>query len=141
MWTSLSSNLPERLARGPTAWVGALEVGAAFVLLAGLTLVDPLGRLLLALGATVVLAVGLRDLFLRPTVVADRDGLIIVDGLARVQARWADVERLRIVTDRRAPLLEVDLGARVVVLGRRRLGAAPYLVLEELEALRADLGA
>lgn len=111
-------------------------MGAAVVLLAGLTLVDRLGQLLLALGAAVVLAVGLRDLLLRPTLVVDRDGLILIDGLARVQAPWADVERLRIVTDRRTPLLEIDLGARVVVLGRRRLGAAPYLVLEELEAMR-----
>lgn len=137
----MTSEIPPRVVIGPVARVGAIEVGVGVVLLAGLTLVDPLGRLLLALGATVVLAVGLRDLFLRPTLVADRDGLVIVDGLARVQARWADVERLRIVTDRRAPLLEVDLGARVVVLGRRRLGAAPYQVLEELEALRTDPGA
>lgn len=128
--------MPERLVIGPAARVGALEVGAAVVLLAGLTLVDRLGQLLLALGAAVVLAVGLRDLLLRPTLVVDRDGLILIDGLARVQAPWADVERLRIVTDRRTPLLEIDLGARVVVLGRRRLGAAPYLVLEELEAMR-----
>ncbi len=133
----MTSPVPDRLAVGPAARVGVLELAAAVVLTAGLTLVDPLGRLLLALGAAVVLAVGLRDLLLRPTLVADRDGLVVVDGLARVRAPWADVERLRIVTDRRAPLLEIDLGVRVVVLGRRRLGAAPYLVLEGLEALRA----
>jgi hypothetical protein len=48
------------------------------------------------------------------------------------------VTRLRVVTDRRAPLLEVDLEHRVLVLSRGRLGRSPHEVLDELEALRVS---
>jgi hypothetical protein len=41
-----------------------------------------------------------------------------------------------VITDRRTPLLELDLDHTVVVLSRRRLGTAPYLVLEELDTVR-----
>ena len=57
-------------------------------------------------------------------------------GLRRVHAAWPAVERLRVVTDRRTPLLEIDLGGTLVVLGHVRLGRAPADVLAELLALK-----
>lgn len=101
--------------------------------------VDPLGRLLLLPAAGLLLALALRDLLLRPTLTGTTDGLTLVTGLHRVTVPWADVEVLRVVTDRRAPLLEIDLGDTVVVLSRGRLGAPPYAVLEDLQELRATL--
>jgi hypothetical protein len=108
------------------------------LLLAGSALVvvlvpaPPLGRVLLVPAVLALVALGLRDLLLIPTLAADLEGLTI----AKQRYPWADVPRVRVITDRRTPLLELDLDHTVVVLSRRRLGTAPYLVLEELEALR-----
>jgi hypothetical protein len=41
-----------------------------------------------------------------------------------------------VVADRRAALLELDLGSVTVVLSRRRLGCPPVQALEQLEAAR-----
>jgi hypothetical protein len=122
---------------------GPTRTAAVLLLLAGcaaalLSLVaDPAGRVLLLPAAALVVALGLRDLLLRPVLQADASGLEVVTGLRRLQAPWSDVERLRVVTDRRTPVLELDLGTAVVVLGRLRLGRAPVDVLDELQALRA----
>ncbi|MCU1594726.1 MAG: hypothetical protein JWO12_2118 [Frankiales bacterium] len=122
---------------GPSLAVGASElVAGAMALLLGLQL-DPLA-LLLAVPTFVVLAgLGTRDLLLRPTVRASATSLTVVRGLGRITVDWEAVERVRVVTDRRTPLLEIDLGDTLVVLSRTRLGAPPYLVLAELDALRA----
>ncbi|MGZ6826830.1 MAG: PH domain-containing protein [Mycobacteriales bacterium] len=105
-------------------------------LLAGTTRADPVGAVLLVPAGVLALASGLRDLLLTPALRADATGLEVVDGLHRRRLPWAQVEGLRVVTDRRTPLLEVDAGEVLVVLSRRRLGASPYQVLEELQALR-----
>ena len=120
----------------PARAVGWLEVLAAVVVAGAALGLDVLGQLLALPAALLLLGVGLRDLLLRPTLAADADGLTVVNGARHVAATWAEVERLRVVTDRRAPLLEIDLGEAVVVLPRRRLGAAPAVVLDELTALR-----
>ena len=117
----------------PARTLGWLELLAAALVVVAAVQLDGLGQLL-ALPAALLLAVlGCRDLLLRPTLRADEHGLLVVAGLRRIEASWDDVERLRVVTDRRAPLLEIDLGSTVVVLPRRRLGVAPYLVLEQLQ--------
>lgn len=117
------------------AWLGV----AAGLLLLGLTAaVPPVGRLLLVPAGLLLVALGIRDLVLRPTLQADHEGLTVVDGLHRRKATWETLERLRVVHDRRAQLLELDLGDTVVVLSRRRLGQPPYLVFEQLELLRPD---
>ena len=123
------------------SWAPARSLGWLEILAAGLVVIaaaglDHLG-LVLALPAAALLAgLGARDLVLRPTLHADDHGLVVMSGLRRIEAVWGDVERLRVVTDRRAPLLEIDIGTAVVVLPRRRLGVAPYLVLEQLERLK-----
>ena len=113
-----------------------LQVGLAAALLAVVPVVDPAGRLLLVAAGLLLGALGVRDLVLRPVLVADATGLRLVQGLTRRQVPWSSVEGMRVVTDRRAPLLELDLGQTVVVLSRSRLGRAPYLVLADLEAAR-----
>ena len=120
----------------PSRALGWLAVvGAVLVVGASLGL-DGLGQLLTLPAAALLAGLGAWDLQVRPTLVADSEGLTVAVGLRHVAVPWKDVERLRIVTDRRAPLLEIDFGDSVLVLPRRRLGVAPYLVLEALEQLR-----
>lgn len=111
----------------------ALAVG---LLAAAVSVVDPTGRLLLVPAGLLLLVLGLRDVLLSPVLTAGPAGLQVVQGWSRHDVPWSAVEGLRVVTDRRAPLLELDLGDTVVVLSRSRLGRAPYLVLAELEACR-----
>ncbi len=123
---------------GPSGVAGVLQLLAAVALavVGAVGVLDRPGQLL-AVPVVLGLAVaGTRDLVLRPVVRADVAGLSVVTGVRRVRVAWYDVERLRVVTERRAPLLEVDLGEVLVVLGRRRLGRAPEAVLAELQQLR-----
>jgi hypothetical protein len=82
-------------------------------------------------------ALGLRDLLLVPTLEADAHGLVVAGGLTKQAYPWSQVIRTRVITDRRTPLLELDLEHALVVLSRRRLGAPPYLVLEQLDEIRS----
>ena len=123
---------------GPSGVAGVLQLLAAVALavVGAVGVLDRPGQLL-AVPVVLGLAVaGTRDLVLRPVVRADVAGLSVVAGVRRVHVAWYDVERLRVVTERRAPLLEIDLGEVLVVLGRRRLGRSPQAVLAELQQLR-----
>ena len=128
----------EPLTFGPSSALGWLQVGMGVAVLCVTATADPAGRFLLGPASALLVTLGVRDLVLRPTLSAGRDGLTVVDGLHRRVVTWAEVEQVRVVTDRRAPLLELDLGDTVVVLSRRRLRMPPSLVLEQLEQLRAD---
>ena len=113
--------------------LGAAGLLALVLLLGGLELAGAV----LAFPVMLALAgMGLRDLLLRPVISADSDTLTVVRGLRRVRTEWPDVARVRVVTDRRAALLELDLDGALVVLSRRRLGRAPADVLAELDAVR-----
>ena len=115
----------------------ALLLLAGAVLLALVALAaDPHGRLLAAPAALLLAALGLRDLLLRPVLAAGAWGLEVVTGLRRRHVPWHSLEGLRVVTDRRTPLLELDLGTTLVVLPRSRLGRDPQEVLAELDAVR-----
>jgi hypothetical protein len=113
-----------------------MELVLGLALLAGTTLADPVGRLLLLVAGAVALLVGARDLLLRPVLSADDSGLTVVDGLRWRTAPWGTVAALAVITDRRTPLLSVDLGDTLIVLSRRRLGAAPADVLAIILARR-----
>ena len=111
--------------------------GLAVLLAAAAVFSDLPGRVLtvpMLLGTLAVLG---RDLALRPVLAADETGLSLVVGVGRVVVSWPEVERLRVVRERRTPLLEVDLGASVLVVAPGRLGVAPEEALEQLQALRA----
>jgi hypothetical protein len=120
----------------PRSWWGWGQLAGAGIALAVLPGVDQLSWVIVLPVAAGAAASGLRDLLLSPVLTADADGLLVVDGVRRVRAGWSEVERLRTVQDRRTPLLELDLGDRVVVLTARRLGAPVDEVLEALEELR-----
>ena len=113
----------------------ALLVGAVVVVLGSL-LTDSAGRVLALPAALLLAAAAARELVLQPVLRADPDGLEVVVGLRRHRVAWDDVERLRVVRDRRTPLLEIDLGSTLVVLSRARLGRSPDDVLAELSALQ-----
>ncbi|MGB8650185.1 MAG: PH domain-containing protein [Mycobacteriales bacterium] len=124
------------MSASPSPWYGGLlaALGVALAVVALGT--DPLGRVLLVPAALLLVGTGARDLLLRPTLTADEHGLSVVDGVRRRQVPWEQLERVRVVRDRRTPVLELDLGAHLVVLSRRRLGAHPDVVLTDLERLR-----
>ena len=125
MWT-------EPAAWGPPRWHGWLVLGSGLLSLGLLPAVDTAGRLLVGAFALALTAFGARDLLLDPVLEVGEDGLRVVDGLRRVSVPAAQVERVRVVTDRRTPLLELDLGATIVVLSARRLGAPVEAVAAEL---------
>jgi hypothetical protein len=109
----------------------------AGVLAAATALSDPGGRLLTAPAALAALVLGLRGLDRRPLLLADAGGIAVRDGWRRLTAPWDGVERMRVVRDRRAALLELDLGHTLVVLSQARLGRLPEDVLTELLAVRS----
>ncbi len=120
---------------GPGRTGSVLLLLAAVGLLAGATAADPAGRLLLVAAALWLAVLAGRDLLLAPVLDADLEGLRVVDGWRRLEVAWSGVEDVRLVTDRRAPLVELDLGDRLVVLSRRRLARLPSEVVDELTAL------
>ena len=120
---------------GPGRTGSVLLLLAAVGLLAGATVADPAGRLLLVAAALWLAVLAGRDLLLAPVLDADLDGLRVVDGWRRIEVAWSGVEDVRLVTDRRAPLVELDLGDRLVVLSRRRLARSPSEVVDELTEL------
>jgi hypothetical protein len=99
----------------------ALGSGNAFVVIAGVLLV----------------LAGL-DFWYGPPLVADREGLQLRSGPGRtLRIPWADVESVESTTSTsrgllRLASLEIDLGDRLVVLSRHRLGADPDEVAVEL---------
>ncbi len=111
------------------AWA---QVATSVVVLALSSVADPAGRFLLVPAALVVLALGLRDALQRPVLRASDDGLEVVSGRHRVRCPWADVEQVRVLRDRRTPLLEIDLAGTLVVLSGRRLGVPPAQALAAL---------
>ncbi len=118
-----------RLARGLLATAAVLAIVTV--------LSDPAGRLLAGPAAVVALVLGVRDLRAGPVLLADADGVSVNTGWRRVHAGWSEIERMRVVRDRRAELLELDLGRTVVLLARTRMDRLPPDVLTDLLAVRA----
>lgn len=128
---TLVVEVPRRRAYGLLGFAGVLLVVAL--------LSDAAGRLLAVPAAIAVLALAVRDLRSGPLLVADADGVEVLAGLRRIRVPWAQVERLRVVRDRRAELLELDLGGTLALLSRQRLGRLPDDVLTDLQAIRRTL--
>jgi Bacterial PH domain len=131
---------PHELRVDPPRRNTVLAALAGLVALVALVAADTGGRLLVVpvlLGAA---AFVVRDLVGGPLLRADAEGLDVLDGVRRVRVAWGDVERVRVVKDRRTPVLEVDTGNRVVALSGTRLGQHPADVVEALEAHRARWG-
>ena len=134
---SLVRVLPPALSVGPPR-ERLLATASAVVLLTAAFLGSDLpGRVLTGPVRRAAVAVLARDVLLRPVLSADGAGLTVVSGVRRVQVPWGEVERLRVVTDRRTPMLEVDLGETVLVVPRGRLDQPLDEVLDGLRALRS----
>ena len=118
----------------PRRVYGLLALAFALLMVAALS--DTAGRLLTAPAAFVVLGMAVRDLLGGPVLVADSHGLRLLQGMRRVRAPWSQVERMRVVKDRRTEMLELDLGSTLALLSRHRLGRYPDEVLADLLALR-----
>jgi hypothetical protein len=93
--------------------------------------------------AGVLLAMAGLDLWFGEVLCVDADGLALSRGpTGRDRLRWDEIERIEATstTSRgvlRLSSLEIDLGTRLVVLSRHRLGADPAQVAEILRSLRA----
>ena len=124
------------LTAGPSRLITATLLTGAGVLTVVALLADPAGQLLALPAALVLAALAVRDLTLRPVLLVDEGGVVVVIGLRRRRVPWDRVEEVRVVRDRRTPLLEIDLTDEVVVLSRLRLGRSPDDVLAELLALQ-----
>jgi hypothetical protein len=130
---------------GPSPALGGLElllgIGALLGAVAGLlgsgggSSTAP-GLVLLVVAGLLLVGVGLRDLLLTPVLAADSAGVQVRATLTRDTTTWQQVDGLRVVRDRRVPLLELDLAGQLVVLSRRRLGRHPDEVLTALEQVR-----
>ena len=108
----------------------------ATVLAVVTALSDPAGRLLAGPATVAVLALAVRDLRSGPVLRADAVALEVLQGVRRTRVVWAQVERMRVVRDRRAELLELDFGDTLALLSRQRLGRLPDEVLADLIAVR-----
>lgn len=104
--------------------------------------VDPTGRWLVWAAAALLFGIAAVDVLIRPRLRADSTGLTVRSLTGRRVARWAEIElSLRRLPrfGRSVPTLELELDGDLIVLGRRELGADPELVVQQLEAIRADL--
>lgn len=118
---------------------GLLALAALLALVAVLS--DAAGRLLAAPAAVAVLVLALRDLRSGPVLRAGPEGVEVLQGVRRLRTPWPQVERMRVVRDRRTEVLELDLGRTLALLTRARLGRPPAEVLTELLAIRRDAAA
>ena len=130
----------ENLTIAPPRQITALMTVGMAALAGTAALADPAGQVLALPGALLLAVLIVRDLTLGPVLRADRDGLTVLSGRRQLQVPWADVVAMTVQTTRRTPVLDLDLGATVVVLGRGRLGRAPSEVLAHLRVLQAQAG-
>jgi hypothetical protein len=133
---------PERLSYAvPPGTVAALAAGSVLAFVAAPYVTGP-GRALFVLAGVAAAAETLRSLLLRPTLVADADGVTVATGLTRRRHPWPAVTAVGTLAPpsgggrlrRRANALEIDLGDRLVVVPGYRLGAPVDEVAAELTA-------
>ena len=124
------------LVLGPPRQITGLLALLAAAFAVGAAVADPAARVPLVPGALIAAVAAGRDLVLRPVLRADQQGLTLLATWRQVSVPWSGVAAMTVRTDRRTPVLDLDLGVTVVVLSRVRLGRAPSAVLAELRALR-----
>jgi hypothetical protein len=120
--------------------LGAIGLGLALAVFA----VDTAGRLLIGAAAVLVLGLTLRDVLLRPRLAAGPGGVVVRRLGGRTELDWPEL-RIQVRTTRRYGvknrLLELDTAGGpdddglLVLLGRRELGADPEEVAAALRGL------
>jgi hypothetical protein len=113
---------------------GLLALAAVLVVVTVLS--DRAGQLLTAPAALVTVVLAIRDLTSGPVLRADTTGVAVLQGWRTITSDWSQVERMRVVKDRRTEMLELDLGTTLALLSRHRLGRLPADVLTDLLAVR-----
>jgi len=101
--------------------------------------VDPTGRWLVWAAAALLFGIAAVDLLVRPRLQADDAGLTVRALTGQTPATWPQVEmnlRQHQRFGRSVATLELDIDEKLIVLGRRELGADPDDVLERLTQLR-----
>jgi len=129
------------------AWLVAALAAVSLVALTAAARADdgPSRLLFLVLGAATG-AEALRGGLLRPTIAADAEGLDVVSGLRRIRVPWGSVRTIGAMGEpstgarlrRRAEALEIDLGERLLLVPRYRLGAPVADVVSRLETIRTN---
>ncbi len=102
--------------------------------------VDPTGRWLVWAAAALLFGIAAVDVVIRPRLRADSSGLTVRSLTGRTRTAWSDVElclRQHQRFGRSVATLELELDEKLIILGRRELGADPELVVQQLAELRA----
>jgi Bacterial PH domain len=134
----------------PPTWDTAATAALGVLLaLAVPFIADAPGRVLVLMGAVLLLVLALRDLVLRPRLSAGPGGVVVRTLTGRTELPWADL-RVRVRESRRFGLrgrtLELDSSSdpddvgSLVVLGRRDLGTDPERVARALWELDPTAG-
>lgn len=100
---------------------------------------DPVGIVLVGVGAVLLCYLGASVLVLRPRLAADAAGVTYRGAFGRKHFPWDGLEIKRTSTKhwgRESVLLELTRGDDLLFLGRWELGEAPTLVAQQLEELR-----
>ncbi|HSP37444.1 MAG TPA: PH domain-containing protein [Frankiaceae bacterium] len=132
----------DQLSFRPPAWRPWSYAAGALVAL-GLAVTSAAGPVALGSGIAFIVIAGVLlvltglDLWYGTPLVADQEGLLLGTAPRRNERiRWSDVERIEATTTSRGLVrlasLEIDLGDRLVVLSRHRLGVDPEAVADEL---------
>lgn len=143
---SSSAVPPPRVVFGPnrrltlgTVALTAVAVAAAVVA------ADPAGTLLFALAAAVLAGYAAGDVLWWPRLAVDAAGLAVrspwLGWPAPLRLRWDEIEAIRADVRHRHGLrtsaLEIEAGARLIVLTRRSLGTDPEQAAEIVSAFRS----
>lgn len=110
--------------------------------------VEQPGRLLILVAGFAAGFEACRALLLRPTLVADEEGIDVAVGLRRERVAWDEVERVTTLQPpsgggrarRRANALEIDLGDRLLVVSGYRMGTPAAEAADALTGLKNSVG-
>lgn len=129
----------------PPRAVGVVMIVAAIVLSIATgwfgVIHDPVGIVLVGVGAVVLAYLGVSVLLLRPRLSADGAGVTYRSTFGRKAFPWDGLAVKRTITKhwgRENVLLELSRGDDLVFLGRWELGESPTVVAMRLEELRPN---
>ncbi len=124
---------------------GATAAGAGALIAAGLAVAaaERPGRLLFALAALALLLVAGNDLWSYPRLIVTAVGLTVRSPARTAILPWSQIQAVRVDERTRLGLaartLEIDLGADLLVFGRRSLGTDPRDVAAIIAGFRGPI--
>jgi Bacterial PH domain len=134
---------PEQVSWRVSRGMGVLKSAGVllFVVLALVSLGDPVRLTVAGLAALILAAYALRDLVAPVRLAADHEGITVIAGFAgRHRLAWSRIERVRVDERQRfgvrSQFLEIDTGDSLYLLSRYDLDAPVQDVAETLTRLR-----